>query len=88
MQDKLEYKGFVAIGGLNLDILNPNVSWYEVDDYDEDFYSSNYTSELDTSIERAKLDVKSQLSPRLAISHPITENSKLYFNLAIINKCR
>ncbi len=80
LQDKLEYKGFVAIGGLNLDILNPNVSWYEVDDYDDNFYSSNYTSEKDTSIERAKLDIKSQLSPRLAISHPITANSKLYFN--------
>ena len=27
VQDKLEYKGFVAIAGLNLDVLNPNGEW-------------------------------------------------------------
>jgi hypothetical protein len=29
-QDKLEYKGFVATMGLNLDVLNPNGNWYEI----------------------------------------------------------
>ena len=38
VQDKLEYKGFVAIAGLNLDVINPNGSWYVVDQYEDDFF--------------------------------------------------
>ena len=79
-QDKLEYKGFVAIAGLNLDIINPNGSWYNVDVYEDDFFSSNYTSSAEDNFDQEKLDPQISLSPRLAISHPITESSKLYFN--------
>ena len=79
-QDKIEYNGFVATIGLNLDILNPNGSWYNVDTYDDDFYSSNYSQDLEESFEKKKLKSQVELSPRLAISHPITESSKLYFN--------
>ena len=80
VQDKLEYKGFVAIAGLNLDVINPNGSWYVVDQYEDDFFSSNYTGSIEDSFEKIKLDPQIQLSPRLAISHPITATSKLYFN--------
>ena len=80
VQDKLEYKGFVAIAGLNLDVINPNGSWYVVDQYEDDFFSSNYTGSAEDTFEKIKLDPQIQLSPRLAISHPITETSKLYFN--------
>ena len=79
-QDKIEYNGFVATIGLNLDILNPNGRWYDVDTYDDDFYSSNYNQDLEDSFEKKKLKSQIELSPRLAISHPITEASKLYFN--------
>ncbi len=79
-QDKLEYKGFVAIAGLNLDIINPNGSWYNVDVYEDDFFSSNYTSSAEDNFDQEELDPQISLSPRLAISHPITESSKLYFN--------
>ena len=79
-QDKLEYKGFVAIAGLNLDVINPNGEWYVVDLYEDDFFSSNYTSSEEGTFEKIKLDTQIELSPRLAISHPITETSKLYFN--------
>ena len=80
VQDKLEYKGFVAIAGLNLDVINPNGSWYVVDQYEDDFFSSNYTGSIEDSFEKITLDPQIQLSPRLAISHPITATSKLYFN--------
>ena len=80
VQDKLEYKGFIAIAGLNLDIINPNGSWYVVDQYEDDFFSSNYTGSAEATFEKVKLDPQIQLSPRLAISHPITATSKLYFN--------
>tara|TARA_B100000073_G_scaffold69642_1_gene51485 strand:- start:7128 stop:10280 length:3153 start_codon:yes stop_codon:yes gene_type:complete len=80
IQDKLEYKGFVAIAGLNLDIINPNGSWYNVDVYEDDFFSSNYTSSAEDNFDKEELNPQISLSPRLAISHPITESSKLYFN--------
>jgi len=79
-QDKLEYKGFVAIVGLNLDVLNPNGDWYVIENYDDDFFSSNYTAAAEETFETVSLDPQVQLSPRLALSHPITETSKLYFN--------
>jgi len=79
-QDKLEYRGFVATMGLNLDILNPNGHWYEIDIYNDDFFSSNFTEDTEESFDKKKLDPQINLSPRLALSHPITETSKLYFN--------
>jgi len=79
-QDKLEYKGFVATMGLNLDVLNPNGNWYQINIYDDDFFSSNYTEDSEDSFDKEKLDPQVSLSPRLALSHPITETSKLYFN--------
>ena len=63
-----------------MDIINPNGSWYNVDVYEDDFFSSNYTSSAEDNFDQEKLDPQISLSPRLAISHPITESSKLYFN--------
>ncbi|HIC36300.1 MAG TPA: hypothetical protein EYO80_01330, partial [Candidatus Marinimicrobia bacterium] len=74
-QDKLEYKGFVAIVGLNLDVLNPNGDWYVIENYDDDFFSSNYTASTEETFETVSLVPQVQLSPRLALSHPITETS-------------
>jgi len=79
-QDKLELKGLIAILGLNLDVINPNHAWYEIDVYNDDFYSSNYTSDSEADFEQTNVDPRIELSPRLALSHPITETSKLYFN--------
>ena len=72
VQDKLEYRGFVAIAGLNLDVLNPNGEWYVIDLYDDDFFSSNYTAAAEETFETISLYPQVQLSPRLALSHPIT----------------
>ena len=78
-QDKLEFKGLIAILGLNLDVINPNHAWYDIDVYNDDFYSSNYTSDSEADFEQTNVDPQIELSPRLALSHPITETSKLYF---------
>ena len=48
--------------------------------YEDDFFSSNYTSSAEDNFDQEELDPQINLSPRLAISHPITESSKLYFN--------
>lgn len=79
-QDKLEYVGFISTLGLNLDYVNPNGDWYKVDVYDEDFFSSSYSPDKEDEFSKEKINPSITLSPRLAISHPITENSKLYFN--------
>ncbi|MBL7012989.1 MAG: TonB-dependent receptor [Candidatus Marinimicrobia bacterium] len=80
VQDKLEYNGFVTTLGFNIDHVNPNGEWYSLDVYDESFYSSNYSSEEEGNMVKETIKPINAISPRLAISHPITESSKLYFN--------
>jgi len=79
-QNKMEFKGFVGMAGLVIDYVNPNSKWYEVDTYDEDFYSSNYSEEIDNQFDKKSIKPELAFSPRLSISHPITNVSKLYFN--------
>jgi hypothetical protein len=78
LQDKLEVKEFTANLGLRLDYSNSNVLWWSVDPYDKSFFSSKYNNALVYPMEDSK--PQWQLSPRLGIAHPITENSKLFFN--------
>jgi hypothetical protein len=79
-QDKIEVKGFIATLGFIMDYVNPNGNWYTVDDYNKAFYSQNYLPENENQIPTKPMKVQFNVSPRLAISHPITDNSKLYFN--------
>jgi outer membrane receptor protein involved in Fe transport len=79
IQDKMEYGGFIANIGVRLDYSNPNMEWYQLDPYDQ-YYRPGYGNRLEDEVERGKIDPYWSLSPRLGISHPITENSKLYFN--------
>lgn len=80
IQDKMEYEGFIATAGVIADYTNPNGKWYNVDPYNVDFFTSNYSPGDDAKY--LTKDAKPQLtfSPRLGISHPISENAKLYFN--------
>lgn len=78
IQDKLEVKEFTANLGLRLDYGNSNVSWWSVDPYDKSFFSSSYNSAL--SFPKTDSKPQWQLSPRLGIAHPITAESKLFFN--------
>lgn len=81
MQDKLETKMFIMNVGLRLDYSNSNFRWWNVDPYDINFLSSGYEDyEQEVGFPRVDPDPQWQLSPRLGISHPITENSKLFFN--------
>lgn len=81
VQDKLETKMFIMNVGLRLDYSNANFRWWNVDPYDLDFLSTSFeTYEQEVGFPRVDPDAQLQLSPRLGISHPITENSKLFFN--------
>jgi outer membrane receptor protein involved in Fe transport len=77
VQDKLEYKGWVANLGLRADYSNPNTQWAAVDTYNKYFFGGSYQGVV---IPTEKTKTQFDLSPRLGISHPITEDSKLYFN--------
>ncbi len=78
VQDKLEFNGMIANLGLRLDYSDPNVQWYDYEPY-TDLFASGNASALDTA---STSDVEPQLvlQPRLGVSFPITDQSKLFFN--------
>jgi outer membrane receptor protein involved in Fe transport len=78
IQDKLEFKSFIANLGLRLDYSNSNVDWPNVDAFDKSFFTPRFDPTQQYPTVKAKSVVS--LSPRLGISHPITEDSKLFFN--------
>lgn len=80
IEDKMEYKGFVGKLGLIMDYFNTNGEWYDVDIYSREFYSENYNPDDKDLYLSKESESRITFSPRLAISHPITENSKLFFN--------
>ncbi len=80
IQDKLEFQGFVANVGLRLEYFDPNTVWYNLNSFDRSFFTSNYRPENEDSFNTRNTKGLVTLLPRLGISHPITVNSKLYFN--------
>ncbi|OYD14120.1 hypothetical protein CH333_08960 [candidate division WOR-3 bacterium JGI_Cruoil_03_44_89] len=80
LQDKLEFEGFISILGLIAEYADPNGDWYDVGYFDKSLYSQDYKPEDEPNINKKKAEAHLTFSPRLAVSHPITENSKLYFN--------
>ncbi|MDD5764638.1 MAG: TonB-dependent receptor [Candidatus Marinimicrobia bacterium] len=81
-QDKIEFQGIIALIGLRFDYFDPNGGGDGVN-YPADY--NNPYSELDTSglpilINPKKPSAKSQFSPRIAISHPITERDVIHFS--------
>ena len=78
VQDKLETRELVVNLGLRLDYSNSNTDWWDVDPYDEDFFTSNYSEDQAYPMQKSK--PQWQFSPRLGIAHPITANSKFFFN--------
>jgi len=78
IQDKLETEEFILNAGLRLDYSNSNTYWWDFGPYDKYFISNKY--EEDRPISTTSAEPQWQLSPRLGISHPITENAKLFFN--------
>ncbi len=78
VQDKLEAQGFTLNAGLRLDYSNSKSDWWEIDQFDIFFFSSKYNDSRE--FPKTKSKSQWQLSPRLGIAHPITENTKLFFN--------
>ena len=78
-QDKLEFQGFIANLGVRLDYSNPNTDYLNLDAYNN-LFSAGAGNQIEQNAPKQKANSEMYISPRLGISHPITENSKLYFN--------
>ncbi len=79
LQDKLEFQGFIANIGLRMDYSNPNSNYYNLTTYDP-LYSQGLGNTIEQAAPTEKAASQTYFSPRIGISHPITEDSKLYFN--------
>jgi outer membrane receptor protein involved in Fe transport len=77
--DKIEFEGFIANLSLRMDYSNANKEFYNLDEYDR-LYGAGYGNDMEQTAETKPSKGMLTLSPRLGISHPITENSKIYFN--------
>ncbi len=81
IQDKIEFEGIIGLVGLRLDYFNPNGLGDKIK------YPDNYkdpVSEFDENDEAVLRDPQTpdpkwQISPRIAISHPITERDVIRF---------
>ncbi len=81
VQDKLETKEFTMNAGLRLDYSNANTNWWDVDPFNALFFNPADSASFASAhfpVKPAKMEW--DLSPRLGISHPISENAKLFFN--------
>jgi len=79
LQDKLEFKALIANIGLRADMNFPNSKAFTLERYSMYFRKKFMeTFQQVAPYEDAKNHVK--LSPRLGISHPISDKAKLYFN--------
>jgi hypothetical protein len=81
IQDKIEYEGMFANLGLRFDYSDPHTRWPSRDNLYSDFFTGGKKDQLfdqDSIIEDVPALIK--LSPRVGISFPILEKSKLFFN--------
>ena len=79
IQDKLEFEGMVANFGLRWDYSYAGGYWYSYDPFSKAF-TGDLAPGLDTLLQHAPTSKLTSWSPRLGVSFPVTDNSKLYFN--------
>ncbi|HKJ69588.1 MAG TPA: carboxypeptidase regulatory-like domain-containing protein, partial [bacterium] len=79
IQDKLEFEGMIANFGVRLDYANPNVEWPTVERYSQ-YFQKQYKDVFMEMAPKEEQKPEIEISPRLGISHPISENVKMYFN--------
>jgi len=79
VQDKLEYEGFIANVGLRAEYNDPNAPVYAISDYAQQ-YAAGFGQDIEDDAPTEASKAFWTLSPRLGVSHPITNKSKLYFN--------
>ena len=78
-QGKLEFQGMIANLGLRLDFFDANTPWWQTDNYYDPAYRQRVDG-LDELLPKEDPAAQIFVSPRVGISFPITNDSKLYFN--------
>lgn len=78
IQDKFEWEGMIANVGVRADYANANVEWYISDPFSK-YYSAEYKDSL-SYLPTEPSDPRLNISPRLGVAHPISENVKVFFN--------
>jgi len=79
VQDKIEFQGMIANLGIRIMYFDPNTDWYAAEPYSEYFEPANKYF-FEDSTPKEPTETKISIAPRLGISHPISEVSKIYFN--------
>ena len=80
VQDRVEAKGLIGNFGVRVEMFDANSKDYEPGNpFSDWFFIPNVWSHLD-SMDWAPSKVYWRVSPRLGISHPMTAESKIYFN--------
>jgi outer membrane receptor protein involved in Fe transport len=79
VQDKLEFKGMIANVGLRADGNFPNSKAFVADRYSM-YFRKKFMNEFQELAPSEDAKNRLKISPRLGISHPVTEDAKLYFN--------
>jgi hypothetical protein len=80
IQDKIEFEGMFANIGLRFDYSDPNIEWPTIKDRYSMFFSKYLKDSLFTQGPVEDVAAIYEISPRLGISFPILEKSKLFFN--------
>ena len=78
-QTKLEFEGLVVNAGLRFDFYNPNDKKY-LDPFDPLGIIAAQQNDTTAVAKTEPTSTFSQLSPRIGISHPISENTVLHFS--------
>ncbi|HUI28790.1 MAG TPA: TonB-dependent receptor [Candidatus Acidoferrales bacterium] len=83
-QDKLETKEFTMNAGLRLDLSDANYHWWDINPFSTAgsifFQPPDSATLANAKFGSTPSKMQLDLSPRLGISHPISENAKLFFN--------
>jgi hypothetical protein len=80
LQDRIEYEGIIINAGVRLDGFDVGVDQFD------DFFNPFVIDTLDTGqiarreVRNRDIDIKWFWQPRLGISHPVTENSAMYYS--------
>jgi len=80
IQDKIEFEGMFATLGLRFDYSDPNVEWPDTTERYSLFLSSYFKDSLFSQGPVEDVAAIYEISPRLGISFPVLEKSKLFFN--------
>jgi outer membrane receptor protein involved in Fe transport len=80
LQDKIEWEGMIANVGIRADYINTNDYILVGDPNDLSFDYTKYIDDTLGLVTREPAPTKLKISPRLGISFPISEYTKLFFN--------